>query len=162
MDCVLTAPSRQDRHETEELIEGQWRYTVTMDSETYQNLFIIPGSKIISVKKHCSVRLYCLCESLDALWELRKLFDSGQLKFVIAELFNNWLINIQSRQGDTRTTDTPVLLSHLSLIDYCQSEECFNGLYGYESFHKSILLIFVFRFFLFLLQNIFDFFFKSY
>ena len=148
MDCVLKAPSRKRRHETEELIEGQWRYTVTMDSETYQNLSIIPGSKIIFVKKHCSIQLYFLCDYLDALWALRKLFDSGQLKIDIVKLFNIWLINIQSRQGDIRTTVTPVLLSHLSLIDYCQSEECFNGLYVYESFHMSILLILIFRFFI--------------
>ena len=148
MDCVLEAPSRQQRHETEELIERQWRYTVTMDSENYQNLFRISGSKIIYVKKHCSIRIYYLCESLEALWELRKLFDSDQLKIVIEELFNSWLINIKSNHIEAQTTViAAVRLTHLSLVDYCHSEECINnGLYSYENLHFSILKYLWFNF----------------
>ena len=136
------------------------------------------------------------------------MFDSGQLKRVITERFNSWLIkpvesrtvayalfdhikqslsppkprspegygqyepspqrtdilfkrihsktsdirpynrvklrteNILSTPVDTQTTATAdFYLTHLSLVDYCQSEECFNnGLYCiYENHHFSII-----------------------
>ena len=144
IDCFLQARSRQHRHDTEELIEGQYRYTVTMDSKNNHKLLKTIGIEIILVGKSSNIRLYCLCESLEALRELRRLFDSGQLKIVIEEFFNSLLVNIQSKRVNTHTTvTTAVHLTHLSLVDYCLSEECFNnGLYDYKNLHFLILRYF--------------------
>ena len=155
MDCVVKALSRQQRQEREEQIEGQYIYVMAMNSQSYHQLLKTTGIEIIAVKKSCSIRLYFLCESLESLWELRKLFESGQLKLIIEQLFNSWLTIISSAPVDSPSTNMlleavdaetrdvsstpvtstltdliqlkPVLLTHLSLINYSQAEDIINN-----------------------------------
>jgi len=155
MDNVLNSWSRPQRDETEGQIEQHSPFMILVDNDNYRKVLNIPGIELIAVKKNSSIRLYLLIKSLEALHELRRLLESGQLKVIIEELFNSWLIyiqsnpiriqagfeirsipvdsqttEVQSRPIDSQTTENqfkPVHITHLSLIDYCQSEDCFNG-----------------------------------
>jgi len=170
MDNALYSWSRHQREETEGQIEQHSRYLVLMDNENYRKVLNISDIEPIAVERKYSIRLYLLIISLEALHELRRLLNSGRLKVIFEKLFNSWLINIQSnpvesqsmidipsipvdsqttevqsRPVDSQTTKNqfkPVQLTHLSLIDYCQSKDCFEGTLtvAYLSYFLILLL----------------------
>lgn len=79
---------------------------------------LISGVQLLAIEKDKSLRCYMLCETIQALIAIRKLYNSGELKPIIESLLNELLAD--SPQFG------PVSLQHLYLIDYCKAEQYFT------------------------------------
>jgi len=111
---MVEAKNRKERSDIKRVLTRT--ITVTLAEKDYHKLLLIPGVELIAVIERGSILLYFLCASLGALQKLREVYDSGRLKNSIEELFNSLLKD-----------ERPVRLSHLSLSDYCESENCFSN-----------------------------------
>jgi len=80
-------------------------------------LNILPGTSIVGMIKKRSIRLYCLCNTLESLHTLRQQIDSVELKPKVENIFNNLLLK--------QTSTDLVHLKMLYLVDYCKCEDFF-------------------------------------
>jgi len=149
MTAIVNASNGQERLEIERLILK--KFTVTLSERDYLKLCLIPDVELLSVTVQQSILLYFICMTLEALQTLRELYKLGQLKKYIERLFNSFLIEVQ----------TPLVhLTHISLIDYCESEDFFTV--GEVSFSLRFITIYFQRYvqipniFLFTIMNKFD------
>jgi len=109
VNVSVRAPNRKRRAELEELIVVKYKVTMTLTEtgfhQYYHQLLAIPDVELIAVQKEHSIRLYFLCFTLNALQPLRSLFESGQLKEFIEELFNSLLTDDSHSIGKLITVE---------------------------------------------------------
>jgi len=125
VDVILGGRNSQCRDKLQKQIVKLFkrRMNSTNHDKTLDELLGILDVKLagLAYTDSDNVRAYFICETLDALFTLRQLFDSGLLKNCIETVLNYLTIIIGG-------LSQPVRVKYISLCDYCKAEDNFHKL----------------------------------
>ena len=115
-DAVLEPSTKRSTAEIENLIVQNYISMSAQDLRSHlAQLLQVHGLELRGLQQSHSVRLYFGCTTVESLRELRKMFDSGQLRSISESFFSSLLIS-EPEVG-------PISLKLFSLVDYCKCED---------------------------------------
>ena len=118
VDAIIDCESLEQAHVIQQSIIRRFVSCILEKTRDWLDKCVqVVGWRVIHAEDGHSIRLYMHISTVDALHEVRQLFDSGQLKSLV-EFFFNLLL--------TDTHCEPVRVKLLSLVNYCTCDQYFN------------------------------------
>ena len=117
-DAIIDCESLEQTHAIQQSIISRFvSWTMEQIRDLLDKCFQVVGMRVLWAEDGHSIRLYMHISTVEALREVRQLFDSGQLKSIVESFFNLLL---------TDTHCEPVRIKLLSLVNYCTCDQYFN------------------------------------